>query len=82
MKGKKKRNELKPEIVAVLHTVKNYNIIEPPLYETRKQDRSDKRIFGIIRYETNYSENNLDYFPKKKLRQMVRKITIKIKNSI
>lgn len=65
MKGKKKRNELKPEIVAVLHTVKNYNIIEPPLYETRKQDRSDKRIFGIIRYETNYSENNLDYLPKK-----------------
>lgn len=46
MKRKRKRNELKPEIVAVLHTVKNYNIIEPPLCETRKQDRSDKRIFG------------------------------------
>lgn len=46
IKRKRKRNELKPEIVAVLHTVKNYNIIEPPLCETRKQDRSDKRIFG------------------------------------
>lgn len=46
MKRKRKHNELKPEIVAVLHTVKNYNIIEPPLCETRKQDRSDKRIFG------------------------------------
>lgn len=46
MKRKRKRNELKPEIVAVLHTVKNYNIIELPLCETRKQDRSDKKIFG------------------------------------
>lgn len=48
MKRKRKRNELKPEIVAVLHTVKNYNIIEPPLCETRKQDRikefSDNKI--------------------------------------
>lgn len=35
MKGKRKRNELKPEIVAVPHTVKNYNIIEPPKQENK-----------------------------------------------
>lgn len=35
MKGKRKRNELKPEIAAVPHTVKNYNIIEPPKQENK-----------------------------------------------